>query len=60
MNRLQQVLSEKGKPLLILNEFKFKVLTSNCATFDLYFNPKTVVTDFEQAIHFALNKFGLQ
>lgn len=37
-------------------EYLFRVLTSKCATFNLYFNPKTIVADFEQAIHFAVKK----
>jgi len=31
-------------------------LISKCATFNLNFNPKTVVADFEQAIHFAVKQ----
>jgi len=37
-------------------EYLFRVLTSKCATFNLHFSPKTVVPDFEQAIHFTVKK----
>jgi len=37
-------------------EYSFRVSTSKFATFNLYFNPKTVVADFEQVIHFAVKK----
>jgi hypothetical protein len=37
-------------------EYLFRVLIIKCATFNIDFNPKTVVADFEQAIHFAAKR----
>lgn len=37
-------------------EYLFRVLISKCATFNIDLNPKTVVADFEQGIHFAVKQ----